>query len=336
MKPNYCAPGRNHGFTCFSLDILYEMMRVLQELHPNDIKTKPTTWKKWTHKKLYQTIQKELQQHYQIKEDTEWEDLPFMDTYPKLKQMISHSLRPEMPEEWEDNPATWLNTDDIARVMKQYQVKFPDFMFFGPVASDCPDAYPCELSGFDCEKLLKGGIRRIGIIFNLDKHNQPGSHWVAVYASLPDGVVEYYDSYAVRAPKLIREFMERIAEQGKQNGFQMEVKNNTVRHQYGGSECGVFSMYYILQRLHGRTREETLHKKPTDDLMTQLRMHLYRPSKDLMPTAKKIVEDIQNKNSPNRGPNQGKTGGGTHHHINQKKKPTKSATPIYGLFNFKS
>ena len=26
--------------------------------------------------------------------------------------------------------------------------------------------------------------KKIGIVFNLDKHNQPGSHWVALYTDL--------------------------------------------------------------------------------------------------------------------------------------------------------
>ena len=30
-------------------------------------------------------------------------------------------------------------------------------------------------------KYKKQGINKIGVIFNLDKHTQPGSHWVALF-----------------------------------------------------------------------------------------------------------------------------------------------------------
>ena len=38
--------------------------------------------------------------------------------------------------------------------------------------------------------------KKFGVIVNLDHHNQPGSHWVAIYVDKSkDKALEYYDSF---------------------------------------------------------------------------------------------------------------------------------------------
>ena len=299
MKTKYCAPGHDQGFTCFSLEQLQDFSQKLSQNDNMARQTLGSNWKNLSHKELYDKIAKIVKERYGDLPETEWLKLPFVRAGAD-QELVHETFRPSMPHDWKDDPKTWLTTDDIAKVMHQYSQKYPDFIFFGPVASDCPEEYPCELSGFSCEKMLKSGIKKIGIIFNLDKHNQSGSHWVAVWISIPEKVIEYYDSYAVKPPRLIMAFMKRVKDQAEKNGMPMEIISNDIRHQYGGSECGVFSMYYIIQRLHGKSREETLTQKPTDTLMNQLRLYFYRPQSDLIGSAQKVVDEIPIKDFPNR------------------------------------
>ena len=43
-----------------------------------------------------------------------------------------------MPKEWKKNLLNGLSNFDIEDVMKQYEKKYPSFIFMGPFPSDCP------------------------------------------------------------------------------------------------------------------------------------------------------------------------------------------------------
>jgi hypothetical protein len=53
--------------------------------------------------------------------------------------------------------------------------------------------------------------------------------------------------------------------------------HNRIRHQYGNSECGVFSMNFIMERLGGKSLTRISKEKLTDERMNELRKILYRP-----------------------------------------------------------
>jgi hypothetical protein len=52
---------------------------------------------------------------------------------------------------------------------------------------------------------------------------------------------------------------------------------NNKRHQFGHSECGVYSMNYILQRLKGKTPADLTNNIIKDKVMNEMRKYLYRP-----------------------------------------------------------
>ena len=43
----------------------------------------------------------------------------------------------------------------------------------------------------------------MGIVFNLDPHDKPGSHWVSMYVDLNNGGIYYFDSYGYKPLKEI-------------------------------------------------------------------------------------------------------------------------------------
>ena len=43
--------------------------------------------------------------------------------------------------------------------------------------------------------------KKIGIVFNLDKHDQEGSHWICMYVDLYTDDIYYFDSYGQKPPK---------------------------------------------------------------------------------------------------------------------------------------
>jgi hypothetical protein len=104
--------------------------------------------------------------------------------------MARKYFRPEKPAEWNKKETTWLDSFNLEDVMNQYEDGYDKFEFIGPVPIDFADPQnqspflgdstgKCivdELCKLDLKDALKKGTERIGIIFNLDKHDEPGSH----------------------------------------------------------------------------------------------------------------------------------------------------------------
>jgi len=271
-----CAPHiGNQSHTCFTQEQLKNMVRQINKYdRDNGIKQKLS--EKGSKMALLDGIKKYMSSRCEndiCRKEPEYKWIK-QEPLKKIGRKLEESFRPQMPYSWKKKPKTWLRTPDIYNVMSQYEKVFPDFLFFGPVPADCPDGIACELSNISLDKFSKKGIKRIGIVYNLDNHNEPGSHWVAVFISIPDNSAEYYDSYAVNPKLSIKNFLENVAKTYKKP---LQVKINKNRHQYGGSECGVFSMNYILERLYGVSWEEMQKKKVTDKQMNELRKIFYRP-----------------------------------------------------------
>jgi hypothetical protein len=270
----YCSPNKNNkdSKTCFSLNSLRKIVRSYNDKNP-DSKIRGLTTK--SREELWSNIQIRLQNR--CNNEMCWIKQDFVKNI-KDPEIENYTFRPQMPQNWVKNKYTWLSTVDIQEVMKQYEHKYPYFSFLGPVPYDCPYEITCELTNTRVKKLLGNGIQQMGVIYNLDTHNQPGSHWVAVFLDLTKLSVEYYDSYGVEPPELIYKWMEKM-QQDMQNTFQRpaKLKYNQKRHQYGNSECGIFSMNFIIERLKGKTLERISREKITDRKMNLMRRILYRP-----------------------------------------------------------
>lgn len=143
-----------------------------------------------------------------------------------LKKKFENFFRPVVPKKWLDNKRTWLNTLDIEAEMRLYSLAFPEFEFLSvsPIDFDlrirrginseqCVDENLCNLN---IRKQFTSGKKYIAAVFNLDKHNQSGSHWTAFFVSLKLGESYYYDSVANFMPKEVVELINRITIQGNE------------------------------------------------------------------------------------------------------------------------
>ena len=74
-----------------------------------------------------------------------------------------------------------------------------------------------------------------------------------IYIDILKNSIKYYDSYGERPPKIIYKFMTKLADKlENRNKNDSILIYNDKRHQYGGSECGIYSIYFILQCINGR------------------------------------------------------------------------------------
>lgn len=207
-------------------------------------------------------------------------------------------FKPDRPAAWDKDPKQWLDTENIENVMEQYEEGFPDFAFLGAVPLDFDKTIPewgqCvreEMCKLDLEKSAKKGKTKIGVIFNLDPHDKPGSHWVAAYIDIPTKSAYYYDSYGYRPEKEIADFLERCQAQGCS-----KVYYNDIRHQRSESECGTYCMYMILNMLGGRPFQEICKDVVNDDVMNTFRDVLFaeeKPRKDAIEKALPMLQRLR-------------------------------------------
>lgn len=221
-----------------------------------------------------------------------------------LYKSLCKRFRPLMNRSWIKNRQELLETYDILRVMKQYDEFYSDFAFLGVFPIDFmkknDDTSQCvvnRICQFDLDDFLKKGIKQFGAVLNFDPHDQPGSHWVAFYMNFDEKDSRYgffyYDSYATIEPQEVRSFFEIAQRQfikmhKDENTFEQEYqkspfvfKRNQYHHQYKDTECGMFSIIFLILCLENpkTTINITLKNKlfpKCDDMINKNRDTIYR------------------------------------------------------------
>jgi hypothetical protein len=177
---------------------------------------------------------------------------------PKLRAQIKKQLfAPESPPEWLKNPNEWLTNYDIDMVMEQYEMENKDFKYLGTTPIDYDyivdtKSHTCvedDLCKFNLKEQMSHGKRRFASVFNLDKHDQSGSHWVSVFIDVNKRIIMFFDSASGPVPKKITEFVNSVKEQGLKQNIVFKYIAGKKRHQSGGTECGVYSIHFIIQML---------------------------------------------------------------------------------------
>jgi len=168
--------------------------------------------------------------------------------------------RPLQPGGWKTNPNQWLSNHDIDNVLEEYENSYPAFKAIQTATIDfdeiCYIEDLCKLKTKDqVEEYLKLGKTKIGVVFNLDKFSEGGSHWVSLFLDLHDGFVFFFDSNGDKIPTEIKKLIERLKKHCRELETPIELKeynNYRVRHQRENSECGMYSLFFIITLLTGK------------------------------------------------------------------------------------
>lgn len=298
--------------TCYTPEIIIEIKNAYNESHSKD------EYIPWSNpQEIWRTLNKRLVNC--AKEDCWLSTIKDKRLSQELEEVI---FAPAHPPEWLKNPNEWLTDLDISNVMKQYEKTYKNFKFIGPSPIDfakrvkrgeLPWAKPgnssdkvCvweELCHLNLNKLLKRGITQLGMVFNLDRYDEPGSHWVSLYVSLgkqgkslkpgggsnndvaiqwPNGMslnasvnenentggakrkshteiegpfVFYFDSTGREAPPEIKTLIKDIQYQAEhlQSPIHLKMYNNNGQdHQKSNTECGMYSLFFIITMLTGK------------------------------------------------------------------------------------
>lgn len=273
FKKKYCSPKKNNNYTCFTKKSIIKMLNSWNNFYNNDkiiYKESDKLYNLWS---LLDNKLKNI-----CNDEYCWTKQKFI----KNDKEIIEEFKPEMPVKWKENKNEWLTTLDIEAVMKQYEKKYNDFLFIGPVPIDFDkELHPgfCvinELCKINLKKVIKNGKNKLGVIFNLDPHDKPGSHWVSMYADFDKiNEIYYFDSYGLKEPKEVSIFMDRLKTQSNELGKQTNIHVNNVRHQFKNSECGIYSIHFILKLLEGNRFENIKNNVIRDDNMEENREKLF-------------------------------------------------------------
>jgi hypothetical protein len=282
FKKLSCSPeNKGKNYTCYSEEDLLKLKETWNNRHPDNPITTNNTKIIWKQLKDYyiNICNKESCWVRQMVKNTE------------LEKQLLDAFAPESPEEWKKNPNEWLSSLDILKVMSQYEKKYKCFDFLGPSPIDY-DTHrvngECvweELCHFDLKRHIDKGYKKIGIIFNLDPHYKGGSHWVSMFISVKNKTIFYFDSAGEEIPKQIKKFADMVIEQGKKMSKPIIFKfdqNYPVEHQYGNTECGIYSLFFITHMLEDKI---TGHYMKThvlkDQYMEKFRKVFYNTNGDI-------------------------------------------------------
>ena len=264
-----CAPNNSLYFTCFNGNSLHKLKELWNLRHKDRQILTNDPREIWNKLKYFM--------RNNCNRESCWLRQNFV-KYDLDKNLLNYTFAPKYPSEWRSNPDEWLSSIDILNVMSQYEKRFPDFEFLGPSPVDYNTIKyygECvweELCKFRLTSHLENHKSKIGVIFNLDKHNEDGSHWVAVFIDAVKKEVYYFDSYGDKPPKNIKKFINEVQKQSRAMGTKFNYMYNTKRHQFGNSECGMYCLYFIISMLQeGGNFQHFLETRVTDKEMLHLR-----------------------------------------------------------------
>jgi len=260
--------------SCFTIEELKSIAEAYNKAHSDKIEISD---KKET---MISKLQEKLKE--KCKDQTCWATLQFLNNNEELNL----AFKTKGPAGQYD----WLSTTEINGCMETYMQKHKDFIFIGAVPIDIEDLDQFGVNKLNYNKVINSGKTKIGIVFNLDKHDQAGSHWVAFFVNFDKNQIYYSDSASnppdLRVKKLVKKIAEVMYKRKYSNQDEkllklnantymndsgpnameqlFDIRYNKTKHQYGGSECGVYSMNFIIRLLNGDTFDE-IHKQRITD-----------------------------------------------------------------------
>jgi hypothetical protein len=259
--------------TCLTKSVLLQLKRDFNKDHPKDqiLSTKPILiWRE-----LKSRLDECTDDRCLLKE---------IDDVSQRNKVMQSLFAPNHPPSWLKNKNEWLSNIDIDKVMAQYQQRYRDFAYLGTTSIDYDFVYSdghCvedKLCKFNLQDLYNKGKRRFASVFNLDPHTESGSHWVSMFINMDKKSIVFFDSAKGGLPEEIIRFRDSVIKQGKQMkpAIDFVFYTNDADHQQGNTECGVYSIYFIVEMLrdHGNL-QKFMKGNITDALMESQRQRFF-------------------------------------------------------------
>ena len=279
----HCSPkslrGNNNNNSCLNRKLLVKLAKILN----NNPKCDHIDCKS-NNNNLHDNICENMTKISDCKSEYCW--LTVQDIVQKLKgpeiDEFKEHFRPKMPDDWVSDKNKWLNTNDIDKVLLQYEKAYPEFEYLGahPI-----DAHKCSVSDEVCNininDLLKNKKKQVGIVFNTDDSSGEGEHWVSFYVDLMgknrqgNPGAYYFDSVADKPQKEIFDLVKKLKKQAKKKKMKLDFFYNDIQHQKKDTECGIYSMFFLTHMLSGVDFKKFVKEIKRDEFMEKYRKIFY-------------------------------------------------------------
>jgi hypothetical protein len=273
-----CSPKpEKNNFSCFSNPDLTKLRDRWNLRHPDvAIKTDDP-------KEIWTLLKQNLSNV--CNKETCWLKQNFMPEHDG-KELLN-SFAPQSPADWKENPNKWLSSMDILNVMRQYEKAYKCFEFLGPSPIDYDTIEMDGVCVFEeiCKLNLKdqigSGKTKIGFSFNTDTHDKPGKHWISMFVNIKKGFIYFFDSAGNPIPARLKKLVKNITKQGLALNPPIKFvfdQNHPVEHQYGTTECGIYSLYFIVHMLEDKLTAKYLKTHIiTDEYVNKFRKIYFNP-----------------------------------------------------------
>ena len=282
FKKNHCSlKNSKYEDSCLDNRLLIKIGNILNDYHNSDININTSR------KLLHKQISKKLSDISECNSEKCWltiQELIRHLSFEELK-VFRDSFKPKKPQEWDKNPNAWLTTSQLDLILDQLQNKYTNFKHYGALPMDFEkrNGDSC-ISGNLCDIDLKTHLdsnQNVGTIFNLDDHDEPGSHWTAIYIELIPKCREvpsiyYFDSIGNRPPKEIYDLSKKLKQQYKSiKNEELDFLYNDIQHQRGNTECGIYCLHFLESMLKGINFDNYIENKNCDKYMEKFRNYYF-------------------------------------------------------------
>lgn len=300
-KENYCAHGRAYHGTCYNK---FELLLLIETIETREGGRRLHFHREGTIRQLWKDVAAYMKVKHKCTDELCWVEKL------KMPKVEASAFKPKMPAEWlacdkrkapnHNCMNSWLSNIDLNQVMEQFAANVPSFAFLGSVPIDFDTARSSNtkaINNFNVSKSLKEGKTQIGVIFNTQPSTMGGEHWICAFIDLRKKAreINFFDSYGNAnaegesegegTPPEVEAFLQRVLEQAKKAHMPLVLKKNTVRHQFKNSECGVYCLKFIADRLGAKTFEDiTQGAAMPDNLVVQERFKRFFRAKECRPT----------------------------------------------------
>jgi hypothetical protein len=199
-----------------------------------------------------------------------------------IKESVAR-LKPSGPADNTD----LLNNNNIDDVLGKlvlvhpsfYHMKFQMIDFAGERDAGPPGAWkvtPTRLGTIDLMRDVVGaGYDTMGVVLNTDKRTGGGVHWFSIFCdfrSIPY-TLEYFNSSGNLPMKQVQAWLIKSETALRDAGKSVRVVtlSGMVHQKDSDTECGLYSVYYIYNRLKGVPAERFQQRRIPDRLMTEFR-----------------------------------------------------------------
>jgi hypothetical protein len=298
-----CAPSKKYlDGSCFTLDSLINIASNYNKKNPNKIDLNLSK------SELVSELEKRLKN--KCSDQTCWLRLDVVKELNNV-DIETNTFRPKGPSKKYE----WLSTSHINDVIDQYQSVNSNFIFLGAVPLDFEDLPVLGISQLNFANLESKGKTKIGLVINLDEHWKDGSHWVGLFSDLEKNQIYYFDSLGKKPLKRTRKFINKIAKYmyfkkygqnlpindilqklkninkigGKNTKHidsthyiknlldgNFDIRYNHIQHQFDNSECGVYSINFIIRLVSGESFDTIINNITKDEQMNLNRKEYFR------------------------------------------------------------